>query len=239
MTINKVFKDVYSNLLEEYGYQYCAKLKRFVKVVNKELIFFLGLKKVSALKKNNKSFTITAGIMSIYFSKSAEWTVNCTEDELFKWSFNYTGKEIYFFSPTREYGWGFEYNQDNMVEVVNKSVEITKKIIFPIFDEVNDLLSYVKYAKKYNLIALGGCDKFLDDSLVLILTNDHDDFMGYLKNVEEKDREFIKQRIKEIYTMPRDKVYNDPELLKAALEEAEKCKEINLKMLESYKINIL
>ena len=45
-----------------------------------------------------------AGIMSVYFSKCAEWTVNYTEDKLFKWSFDYTTEENSKFSPTCEYG---------------------------------------------------------------------------------------------------------------------------------------
>lgn len=238
MTINKAFKDVYCKLLTEQGYQYCAKLKKFVKVLNQELIYFIGFKKVPAWNKDNKGFTITAGIMSVYFSKCAKWTVGHTEDVLFKWSFDYTGQEICEFSPTHEYGMGFEYNQENMIEVVEKSAEIIRKLVFPVFAAVTDLISYVKYAKKYIVRVLGGCDQFLDDSLVLILTNNHDDFMEYLQEEKESEREFIKQRIKELYTMPRDKVYDNPELLKAALEEAEKCKKTNLEMLAKYKINI-
>ena len=142
------------------------------------------------------------------------------------------------FSPTREYGMGFEYNEENMNEVVEKSAEITKELVLPVFAEVTDLTSYVKYAKEYAVNVLGGCDQFLDDSLVLILTNNHDDFMEYLQEEEESEREFIKQRIEELYTTPRDKVYDNPELLKAALEETEKCKKTNLEMLAKYKINI-
>lgn len=126
---------------------------------------------------------------------------------------------------------GFEYNEQNMVEVVEKSAEITKELVLPVFAEVTDLTSYVKYAKKYTINVLRMCDKFIDDSLVLILTNNHDDFMECLQKEKENEREFIKQCIEESYTTPRDRVYNNPELLKAALEEAEKCKKTNLEML--------
>lgn len=238
MTINKAFKDVYCKFLTEQGYQWCAKLQRFVKVVNQELIYFIGLKKVPAWIKGNKGFTITAGIMSVYFSKCADWTHGCTEDKLFKWAFDYTGHQLQMFSPTYEYGMGFEYNEQSMIEVVEKSAEITKELVLPVFAEVTDLTSYVKYAKEYSLRALGGCDQFLDDSLVLILTNNHDDFMEHLQNEQESEKAFVKKCIEEIYTTPRDRVYNNPELLKAALEEAEKCKKTNLEMLAKYKINI-
>lgn len=238
MTINRAFKEIYSKFLIEQGYQWCAKLQRFVKVVNQELIYFIGLKRVPAWLKSNKGFTITAGIMSVYFSKCAEWTIGRTEDVLFKWSFDYTSHEICHFSPTHEYGMGFEYNEENMIELVEKSAEITRESIFPVFAEVTDLTSYVEYAKKYCFRVLGGCDKFLDDSLVLILTDNHDDFMEYVQEEDESERAFLKQRIEELYTTPRDNVYNNPELLKAAYEEAEKCKKINLEMLAKYKINI-
>ena len=238
MTINKVFKDVYGELLTEQGYQWCAKLQRFVKVVNKELIYFIGFKKVLAWIKGNKGFTIMAGIMSVYFSKSAEWAACYTEDKLFKWSFDYTAHEICMFSPTREYVMGFEYNEENMIELVEESAEITRELILPVFAEVTDLTSYVKYAKEYAVNVLRMCDKFIDDSLVLILTNNHDDFMECLQNEKESERAFLKQCIEESFIAPRDKVYNNPELLKAAQEEAEKCKKTNLEMLAKYKINI-
>ena len=125
MTLNKAFKDVYCKFLTEQGYQWCSKLQRFVKVVNQELIY------------------ITAGIMSVYFSKRADWTHGCTEDKLFKWAFDYTGLQLQMFSPTYEYGMGFEYNEQNMIEVVEKSAEITKELVLPVFAEVTDLTSYV------------------------------------------------------------------------------------------------
>ena len=55
---------------------------------------------------------------------------------------------------------------------------------------------------------------------------------------ERERKRIIKQCIEESYTTPRDRVYNNPELLKTALEEAEKCKKTNLEMLAKYKINI-
>jgi len=227
MTIDKAFKDVYSNLLEEYGYQYCAKLKRFVKVVNEELIYFFGIKKVPAYKKGKKCFTVKAGISSVYFFY-----------ECFEMLFDFNEGELYEFSPTRNYVRGFEYNKENIIGMMEKSAEITKELIIPIFDKVKDLKSYVKYTKNYNVNVLGLCDKFLFDSLVLILTNDHDDFMELMKNAKDDEKDFVRNRIKELYTTPRDKVYNDPELLKVAYEEAEKRKKENLAMLESYKIKI-
>ena len=55
MTLNKAFKDVYCKFLTEQGYQWCSKLQRFVKVVNQELIYFIGLKKVPAWLKGPES----------------------------------------------------------------------------------------------------------------------------------------------------------------------------------------
>jgi len=227
MTIDKAFKDVYSNLLEEYGYQYCAKLKRFVKVVNNELVFFIGLKKVSALRKGNKAFTIKAGISSIYFFY-----------ECFKMIFDFNEHELQVFSPTRDYGWGFDYNEENILEMMEKSAEITKELVIPVLENVKDLKIYVRYAKEYNLRVLKHCDVYMYDSLVLIITNNHDDFMELLRDIREDERDFMKERIETIYTTPRDNVYKNPKLLKAAYEEAEKRKKENLKMLEVYKINI-
>ncbi len=176
--------------------------------------------------------------MSVYFSKRADWTHDCTEDKLFKWAFDYTGLQLQMFSPTYEYGMGFEYNEKNMIEVVEKSAEITKKLVLQVFAEVTDLTSYVKYAKEYTINVLRMCDKFIDDSLVLILTNNHDDFMECLQKRERERKRIYKAVYRRIIYDSRDRVYNNPELLKAALEEAEKCKKTNLEMLAKYKINI-
>ncbi|MDE6254496.1 MAG: hypothetical protein K2M78_17975 [Lachnospiraceae bacterium] len=108
--------------------------------------------------------------------------------------FDYTGQEICMFSPTREYGVGFEYNEKSMIVVVEKLAGITRELIMMI------LWNFCKMRKS--------------------------------------ERAFIKQCIEKIYTTPRDKVYDNPELLKAALEEAGKCKKTNLEMPAKCKINI-
>jgi|GEM_PF-4183709 len=56
---------------------------------------------------------------------------------------------------------------------------------------------------------------------------------------KDDEKEFVKCRIREVYIAPRDEVYNNSELMKAAHEEAKKRKIQILEMLESYKINIL
>ncbi len=42
MTFTKAFKDVFSEYLTQHGFKWCYKLRRFVKVQNQELIFFIG-----------------------------------------------------------------------------------------------------------------------------------------------------------------------------------------------------
>ena len=47
-----------------------------------------------------------------------------------------------------------------MIEVVEKSAEITKELVLPVFAEVTDLTSYVKYAKEYTINVLRMCDNY-------------------------------------------------------------------------------
>ena len=222
MTINKAFKDVYNEFLSDQGYTYCSKLQRFIKVLNKELIFFIGLKKVSPSWKQNKAFTINAGIVSVYFSECSKWT------------FNYNGHDIQNFSPEYKYGMGFEYNEDSMMELVEESARLTKELILPVLNNVTDLKSYVDYAMDYSEITLSDCNKFAYDSLTLILTDNHEDFMDRVTITNENEREFVTECVNEIYNAPRDEVYANEELLQAAYAEAKKRKKENLEKLQEF-----
>lgn len=244
MTFSKAFKDCYNDFLVEYGYQYCAKLELFVKVRNQELIYFIGTTPVPAACRDNEAFTIVAGIMSIYFS-------SCT-----KQYFRYNERRLQMFSPSLDYGMGFEYNDGNMMEIIQSTIPLTDELILPVFDKVINLDTYIEYQVKYGINVLQFCEKFSDDSLVLIKANNHDDFQEYLNNelhkledqmqaiyigkdnVYEENYTLIYNGVKEWLVNSRDKVYENKELLMAANAEADRRKEVNLKQLEKYKIKI-
>ena len=82
------------------------------------------------------------------------------------------------------------------------------------------------------------CDKFFYDSLTLILTDDHDDFLSDKDGMSESEKEEDRQAARKFFTGPRDRVFNDPILLKEALMEAEHSKKINLEALKNLKIKV-
>ena len=79
MTFNRAFKDIFGSELTEKGYKYSAKLGRFVKVKNDELIYSVGYRNIPAIYHNKKCFTITSGIRTVYFDGINKWTFESTE----------------------------------------------------------------------------------------------------------------------------------------------------------------
>jgi hypothetical protein len=241
MTFTKAFKDVFSEYLTQYGFEWCSKVRRFVKVQNQELIFFIGYRGAPASTRSNKCFEVYVGIFSVYFSRFGDWENEYSRESLMKMAFAVSEEPLMDFTNPYMYVMGFEYdkyNNDNMTEVLRKAAAATVKWVIPEFDKVTDLKAYVVFTKKHLLIPLGFCDNFLQDSLTLILTDNHDDFLDNIDEQPESEKEFVRQCIKENYTDPRDRVFNDPILLKEALMEAEHSKKINLEALKNLKIKV-
>jgi hypothetical protein len=247
MTFTKAFKDVFSEYLTQHGFEWCSKLRRFVKVINSELILYVGYRNWTAEYKGDKRFWVMAGIFSVYFFRQGDWTKECSDEKLFKFAFTTNGVDIFKFAQWQGHGEDFltehpsyfEYKKDDEKDMIKRTYEAavaTNKWILPVLDKVTDLKSYVTYAKKYSLQVLGACDHFMDDSITLILTDNHDDFHERFERQPESEKELARKGIKELYTDPRDRVYNDPELMKNALEVAEKNKEFNLRMLNEFSI---
>ena len=98
------------------------------------------------------------------------------------------------------------------------------------------------------------CDTFEGESLVLIKTDNHDDFQTYFQQhldelyaqidagnvgdgyTKEMAYDDLFHGIIESIVYPRDKVYSDKSLYNEALEEAERRKSENMKKLYSYQI---
>lgn len=66
--------------------------------------------------------------------------------------------------------------------------------VLPVFAEEFDRFNILcEVIREYTINVLRMCDKFIDDSLVLILTNNHDDFMECLQ--KRRERKFIKNSV--------------------------------------------
>lgn len=242
MTFTKAFKDVFSEYLTQHGFKWCYKVRRFVKVQNQELIFFIGYRGAPASTRSNKCFEVYVGIFSVYFSRFGDWENEYSRESLMKMAFAVSEEPLMRFTNPYMYIMGFEYdkyNNDNMTDVLRKAAAATVKWVIPKFHKVTDLNAYVAFVKKYlHITSLKNCDKFFYDSLTLILTDDHDDFLSDKDGMSESEKEEDRQAAREFFTGPRDRVFNDPILLKEALKEAEHSKKINLEALKNLKIKV-
>lgn len=244
MTFNSQFKLIFSDILKPEGFTYCSKLSVFAKMLNEELLAFIGVRTAPAWEKGNKGFMITAGIISVY------------HDSIDKNTVQYMSHQLNQFVPKEEVRVSFEYNAVTMDEVIISTAYYVKERLMPVFNAVVDLDSYIEYLKKYAIDNLRGCDVFAGESLVLIKADNHDDFQQYFKEkVDEINAQIDAGNVGEGYTKemcykdmyegiivgivhPRDKVYNDANLYQEALKEAEKRKNANMQELKSKGVHI-
>ena len=240
-TFKKAFKDVYKETLSEEGFRYNSKYGFYMKLVNEELLEYITYIPSWTPIKGNKCFKIFAGIVSLY----------C--DSVDKGSLRMHGVEFFFYSNDIKDKSGIVYNEGNMLDGIQVSLNKTKKYIIPAFHEVTDLDSYIQFRKKTGGIdAISSAKSFWADSLALIMADNHDDFQDVFqraifelkKEMEtvgiggtyEKNYDLLYQGIIKEIAGSRDEIYKDAELYKKAIEEAERRKQANLELLREAKV---
>lgn len=253
MTFNSVFKEIYSGFLERYGYQYCSKLGCFAKVLNSELLYVVNYSSrgYAALAKGDKAFTITGTIVSVYYpfiekshlkeftSDLYEYDKNCECNGCMKdKSGHIIGRGVIY---------GFEYNERNLADVLKGSIYYVEKYMIPVMEGVTDFDSYIEFLKDMDLekLRMPYPEDYPGDSLVLIMSDNRDDFKSYIQNAIDKNPpegrvqgfyDALQKNIIEAIVEPRDRILNHPELLKVAKEEAERRKEKNICFLKNCKL---
>lgn len=243
LSIKKGFKDTFSATLENDGYIYNTKYGMFMRFINGILLQFVACENLKSASREYKCFTISGGIFSVY-------------------TFSYEKKELLFYSGDfatyqREYlhtYYGirdYEYNDDNMLDMLNYALKDTINAILPVHNNVKDLDSYIEYRKHIRIdtfYSAGPIKWCCNDQLALIQANNHDDFMSCLYKMLSNLQKELKAgtcggTLKEQYDLlydaivvhlaqRRDKIYNDPELYSEALIELERRKNNNLETLK-------
>lgn len=242
MSFNSQFKYIFGETFQSEGFKYCSKLNVFVKMLNEDLLAFMGVKSAPAWNKGSKGFMVTAGIISTYYYSIEKKSVQMI------------GHDLNLFLPKNEVRVSFEYDDNTMDEIISTTALYVRERLIPIIDQVLDFNSYIEYLKKYSIDLLWDCDSFKGESLILIKADNHDDFQkffhqhlnelyaridagdvgdGYTKEMAYND---LFHGIIETIVYPRDKVYSDKGLYHEALEEAERRKNENMKKLYSYKL---
>lgn len=242
MSFNSQFKLIFGETFQSEGFQYCSKLNVFVKMLNEDLLAFIGVKSAPSWNKGSKGFMIISGIVSVYYNS------------IEKNSILFMGHDLNVFLPKNEVRVSFEYDDDTMEDIILTTALYAKKHLIPVINQVFNLNSYIEYLKEYSINLLKGCDCFKGESLVLIKADNHDDFQKYFQEkVDETNALIDAGMVGEGYTKEdcyndffkgiiegvvysRDKVYSDKNLYHEALEEAERRKNENMKKLYSYKL---
>ena len=211
MSFNSRFKHIFGEIFQSEGFKYCSKLNVFAKMLNEDLLAFIGVKSAPIWNKGSKGFMITAGIISTYY------------DSIEKNSVLMIGHDLNLFLPKNEV----------RVFDFNSYIEYLKKYSI-------DLLWNCDSFKGESLILIKADNhddfqKFfqqqLDELCARIDAGDVGD--GYTKEMAYND---LFHGIIESIVYPRDKVYFDKDLYHEALKEAERRKNENMRKLYSYKL---
>lgn len=232
MSFKNCFNNIFSKDLEKYGFLYNKKLGKHIKIINGEIIQFISYIKSKSTKKGYQAFNVFSGMASIYCeSLDDEWLRNLGID-LHTMVYNVCPEDRLNIQPI-----DYEYNNDTMVEVIELALQHTKEIILPLFDEVNDLNTYIyKYVTYCKRSCISGANRFNADSLALIVSDNHDNFNDWLQrdydraenyckksnrlDILDSERELLYRAIVTNIVEKRDEVYNDTELYSKAIDEA-------------------
>ena len=167
MSFNSRFKHIFGEIFQAEGFKYCSKLNVFAKMLNEDLLAFIGVKSAPIWNKGSKGFMITAGIISTYY------------DSIEKNSVLMIGHDLNLFLPKNEVRVSFEYDDNTMEEIISITALYVREHLLPVINQVFDFNSYIEYLKKYSIDLLWNCDSFKGESLILIKADNHDDFQEW------------------------------------------------------------
>lgn len=170
MSFNSRFKHIFGEIFQSEGFKYCSKLNVFAKMLNEDLLAFIGVKSAPIWNKGSKGFMITAGIISTYY------------DSIEKNSVLMIGHDLNLFLPKNEVRVSFEYDDNTMEEIILITALYVREQLLPVINQVFDFNSYIEYLKKYSIDLLWNCDSFKGESLILIKADNHDDFQKFSSN---------------------------------------------------------
>ena len=159
------FKEVYADLFKEYGYKKVkGRYPYYVRVINDEVVHMLTISSRPTPYRETKAFAIYGGIATTYrhninfeIPVTRNWNWFVSNDELYDIKYPYQDNiEI------RRKWMEFEYHTDDeesMIEALRYSLEVTKEVMIPIFEEVNTMKKCYEFFEKYNASVLKVCEE--------------------------------------------------------------------------------
>lgn len=247
LNFNVLFNDLFSSNLFEYGYNKIKRHNLYVKLINNEIVVFITYQKCSSIRKDKKAFFIKIGAQSIY---SPELSVERFEIS----SINLSNIQSFYDNiNNKEIGWDrFEYDNDTICKTLENALKYTISVGVNELNTIYNINDYVSFLKKYRIDLLKYADKLYNDSPLLIMIDDHDDFTSVSNlMIESMLRNFDNDRNNPIFIeasknvrdtiqndliIPRDNVYKNPELFTLTIHELKKRKKANLELLSKHGI---
>lgn len=249
MSLISVFNKTCANELSKYGFQKLKGLACFGRIINNEIFQYVMPVNRKSLEKSKKAFTIVSGVFTVY------------SPALDKGLFENYGKYFIDFEFMDRLPHNdlirlcdLSYDVSSIQTVVDQSIKGFISIMLPYLDQITTLNDYVSYCKRMNISLLRNAEKMWGDSILLVKTNNHDDFIDEYNSIcrsvfgEEynnyNDADSI--RTKKIYydaiiidtALSRDKVYADKSLYEQAMQELERRKRNNIQQLQAYGFDV-
>lgn len=237
------FNSYFNNGLYEYGFIKLRGLDCFGKLVNNELLCFITFQKKSAIHKGKKAFSVISGVRTIYSLN----LLNIENYGIDLINYKEVDQTVLQYNP---WEFLFEYDNTTIVETLEKALYYTVEIALKNLFKVQTLKSYIDFYKMINISKFKYADEMFGDSILLILTDNHESFDDvYQHNINQiisvydgdennpvvlEYKEKIKNVISNDVVGPRDRVFSSPELMQQVTQELEQRKKANTIILQKY-----
>ncbi len=150
-TLGTAFKQVYGEALKEYGFKKIkGKYPYYVRLIGDEIVHVITYAARPKTREGYKEYSVYGGVATVYR--------NCIDLDIpIPYNFEWLNSNFEFYkkkNPYEDYGdksskWDtFSYKSDDetsLNESLQYALYVTKQIMLPIFDEVNDLKSCIDF----------------------------------------------------------------------------------------------
>ena len=234
MSINykKPYKEQFAKVLGPHGFQYIKGTYAFARLVSGEALQVVFVQKWRGID----DLLLRSHLTNVYRSRVFdEGILQVPTMDIEDYVLHALGYYEKFF---------YEFNKDNVGEVMLRAANDVVTHILPDLDTVTDLDTYVALAKKYGRINI------IDDDLLLVKARNQDDYMAFCAasirgyqsspSSEEILDEYIRM-VKESaqkLVAERDAILGDPVRLAAAETELERRRTANLAVLKSWGFDV-
>ncbi len=247
-SLQAAFNQYYAEQLKPYGFKKLKGQPCFGRIVNGEVLHTLKLKIQYPMIRGQKCFNVLSGAWSVYSFPYSHGIDRYTFDNDSQLLACFVPEEKRNDSVEESLIWGLHCDEDNRPEKLALSFAIVRDYVLPYLDSIQTVQDYIRHCKRWNPNTLRCADQFYGDSPLLILADNHEDFMDsyqhYCDTVlyqcyggDQNNPEYIenKERMYQYYIVEtagaRDKVYADPHLYACCQEELERRKQLSAECL--------